>query len=488
MNQEDSNTTLDELYATIDSIYATHPEVVPVDKEQSSETVISTPQQAKTITTLNLTKSVQQHLADLRPTTALTEYTEVILSEDEIQYLKPVQERTIIELLSLTFGKGCSPVMLNGALLVYTADGKYLKLVPYMDKKGYSSYRFTAINYKVLNQLVDKYCELLQKTDAYENILGYRKDEGEIFFGIEPEYDYNADTEEDYDYADYDDEYNNNDHDACTLSALNAMLKARMQSSKIHLSLKSLSERIASQKRLYAEDKELLEYLQVVTNRVYRGLERRYHIPFTKYYDTFFISGHYLSAWIYFTEEYNTKINHPPIGADGKIIKYTVDHIRQGIEYRSDNSPENLRIVLKSYNSARTSRSIGVSYQGGDYISLSAYCNSTYAGNYDNLSKIISGLQPGETSEYKGRVYTLSIEVKQLTVIDCEAKAPIITFNGTLYPTLAAFARAVKLSPDTVRKAISRAKEAGKTEFVHKFKNKRYTFYLDNDGNIAITI
>lgn len=60
MCQKDKNTSLEEMFATIDSVYAEHPEVVPVTKEQSLETVTSTPQQAETYdTSFNLTKSIQ---------------------------------------------------------------------------------------------------------------------------------------------------------------------------------------------------------------------------------------------------------------------------------------------------------------------------------------------------------------------------------------------------------------------------------------------
>lgn len=495
MNPESNNTTLEEMFATIDSVYAAHPEVVLVTKEQSSETVASTPQQVKTITTLNLTKAVQQHLDDLRPTTALTRYEVKSLSEEEIQVLKPVQERTIIELLSLTFGKNCSPVMLNGTLLAHTADGQYIKIVPEIDKNGYANYKFTAINYKALNCLIDKYCELLHKTSAYEGIYDYDYDYG----------DDDDDTEDAIDITDVDSIFGTNtsvkattttkaksitdddDYDAYTLKTLNFMLKARMQSSQKHLNLQLLSERLDSQVRLYAEDMELLEYLQVVTKRVYKELERPWHIPYTEYYDTLRISGHYLSAWIYFPEEYNAKINNPPLDDKGKIIKYTVDHIQQGIEYRSDNRPENLSIELESCNKGRTRRSIPVSYNGHNYVSLSTYCSSTGAGNPDNIEDLKNSLQPGKTKEYKGRTYTLG-ESKRLIVTDAKAKAPEISFNGTLYPTLADFAKAVKLIPDTVHKAVSRAKKAGKTEFEHKFKNKKYQFYLDENGNTIITL
>lgn len=500
-------TSLDELFKTIDSVYAEHPEVVPITEKQSSETVASTLSQAET--PFNIAKVIQGYLSELRPTTVLTKYEIKFLSAEEIQSLKPVRNHTIAELLILAFGKYTQPYMLNGALYAHTACNQYVKVVPEIDKDGYASYKFTAINWRVLTRLIEKYCELLHDTDRYEAIIGYHRDAGEKYFDIEPEYDYGTDedTEEAIDINDVDNIFGSNtsvtavtkakskinddeDLDDYTLSTLNSMLKARMHSSRQYLSLSSLSERLAAQERNYTEDMKLLDYLKVVTKRVYKELERPWHIPFTKYFDPpYFISSHYLSAWLYFPNDYDSKINNPPLDAQGEVIKYQVDHIKRGIEYRSDNRPENLRIVLKSYNSGRTSRSVEVDYNGDNYVSLASYCKATGAGNATNIQNIKSSTKQGETFDYNKRTY-LKVDENHLIATDKEAKevkVPEITFNGVVYPTLTAFAKSRKLSPDAVRVAVSRAKEKGDTEFSCNFKNKRYNFHLDNDDNMTIT-
>jgi hypothetical protein len=470
-------TTLDEMFATIDSVYAAHPEVVLVAKEQSSETVTSTPQQAKT-TALNLTKAVQEHLNELRPTAALTEYEVKSLSAEEIQALRPVPERTITELLTLVCGKGTQPCMLNGDLYAHTVDGQYVHIVPEIDNKdGYASYKFTVINWKLLNRLIERYCELLHSTDKY----GYHRSEGEKYFGVTPEYGYDSE-----------DEYNENDcdcpedDDLATLQMLNELLKARMHSSSAHLGLNSLSERLASQTRLYAEDIELLQYLKIVKNRVYQELKLPWcPVPFTQYFDTLRISAHYLSAWVYYTSEYNTKINTTPLDSQGNEIKYTVDHIEWGEEHRSNNDPENISIELESYNKGRTRRSIGVEYLGTKYVSLSSYCKGTGAGNVANINTLKNGVKQGETFEYNVRTY-LKVGDHHLIATDkvIIAKVPQIMFNNMLYDTIADFARAIKLTPATVRQAVNRAKKYGEPEFNCKLDNKKYQFYLDNLGNV----
>lgn len=473
MKPENCNTTLEEMLATIDSVYAAHPEIVPVDKEQPPVA----PQQAKITDTLILTKVVQQKIDELRPTAALTKYTVEILSAEEIQSLRPVPERAVTELLSLVCGKGTHPCMLNGELYAHTVDNHYIKIVPEINKEGYASYKFTAINWKLLNGLIDRYCELLHSTDKYEAIVGYHKDEGEKYFGITPEYDY--DTEDSYNDDDCE------DPDLGTLQMLNELIKARMHSSREHLSLKSLSERLASQARLYAEDTNLLEYLQVVTNHVFKELERPwYHIPFTKYFDTLFISASYLAAWVYFTKEYDSKINCPPLDAQGNVIKYEVDHRIWGIEHRSNNAPDNISIELASYNKGRTSRSVRVEYNGTKYVSLASYCKATNAGNSANLEVLNNSTKQGETFDYNVRIYT-KVADRQLIATDkaIVAKVPQIMFNGIMYATIADFARVAKLTPDSVHKALSRAKD--KTEFSCKLKNKKYQFYLDNSGNVT---
>ena len=162
---------------------------------------------------------------------AFTEYAEAVLSETDIQFLVPVQDRTISQLLVLFAGKGTTPYMLGGDLIARTAEGAYLKILPEIKEDGYANYKFTGCNRKALSWLIDKYCDLLSQIPADNNLIGYRKDAGEQYFGIEPVYDYYAeDTDDDID-----------DGEDYALKVINYMLKARMQSNYNLLSVKSLS-------------------------------------------------------------------------------------------------------------------------------------------------------------------------------------------------------------------------------------------------------
>lgn len=487
MNQENATTSLEEMFATIDSVYAEHPEVVPETNVQSSETITSTPQQVKiTDTSFNLTKAIQKTLDTLKPTTALAEYTEVSLSEDEIKALKPVSDHTITQLLVLFAGKGTRPYMLNGDLLAHTVDGAYLKIVPYINKsedkkkKGYASYKFVVINYKTLNFIIDKNIQLLTSTKKYAELLDYddaiETDENafdetdvEMIFGNKP-----IPKPKEKSITEDDDFF---DRDVEILTTLQSMLKAREQSTFKHLEMRTLSEKITSQAKLHAEDTELLNYLQRVVNRVYKAIEKPYKSPYIPYIDALYISGHHLSKWVYEPIEYTNKITN----GNGK---WSIDHLIQGVEHRSNNRPENLSIELAKYNGGRTSRSIPVDYQGTPYVSVSAYCSTTGAGNPNTITSIKASLNAGEFKDYNKRVYTLSADGKKLVATDIEVKTSQITFNGTPYDTLSNFAKAIKVSPDAVYKTVSRAKES---EFSHKFKGKKYKFYLDESGNIIIT-
>lgn len=487
MCQEDKNTRLEEIFATIDDIYAEHPEVVPATNLQSSETVTSTPQQVNVSdTSFNLTKSIQKTLGILKPTTALSEYTEMSLSEDELKALKPVPDHTITQLLILFAGRGTRPYMLNGDLLAHTVDGSYLKIVPYINdsederKKGYASYKFVVINYKTLNFIIDKNIQLLVSTKKYAELLDYNSIETEdavfdetdmeMIFGNKPI----PKTKEKF--IAEDDEFF--DRDAEILTTLQSMLKAREQSTFEHLEMRTLSEKITSQANLHDEDTELLNYLQRVVNRAYKAIEKPYKSPYIPYIDALYISGHHLSKWVYDPVEYTNKITN----GNGK---YSIDHLIQGVEHRSNNRPENLSIELAKYNGGRTSRSIPVDYQGTPYVSISSYCTATSAGNPDTITSIKASLNAGEFKDYKDRVYTLSADGKKLVATDIAVKASQITYNGVDYATPKAFAAALKLSYNSLNNALVDARKAGESEFERKLSNKKFKFYLDENGNIT---
>lgn len=488
MSQENDTTSLEEMFATIDNIYATNPEIVPVANVQSSETITSTPQQVKiTDTSFNLTKPIQKALDTLKPTTTLAEYTEVSLSEDEIKALKPVSDHTITQLLVLFAGKGTRPYMLNGDLLAHTVDNTYLKIIPYINdsederKKGYASYKFVVINYKTLNFIIDKNIQLLTSTQKYAELLDYddaiETDETafdetdvEMIFGNKP-----IPRLKEKIIAEDDDFF---DRDAEILTTLQSMLKAREQSTFRHLEMRTLSEKITSQAKLHDEDTELLNYLQRVVNRAYKAIEKPYKSPYIPYIDALYISGHHLTKWVYDPVEYTAKITN----GNGE---WSIDHILQGIEHRSDNRPENLSIKLASYNGGRTSRSIPVDYKGTPYVSIASYCTATSAGNPATIAGIKASLNAGEFKDYNYRLYTLSADGKKLVATDITAKTPQITYNGVEYATPKAFATALNLSYNSLNNALVDARKAGKSEFERKLSYKKFKFYLDENGNIT---
>ncbi|MDF2537135.1 MAG: hypothetical protein K0S76_156 [Herbinix sp.] len=450
------------------------PELESTGREQLLNAQESTAQQVKLAdTSFDITKPIQQSLNVLRPTIALTECEEISLSEVEIQSLEPVSDHTIQELLLLFAGKGTTPYLLRGDLLAHTKDGTYLKIIP-TKSEDYVSYKFTAINGKVLNWLINKYCELLKAIPEYEKLIGYYRDPVNEIFGIAPQYDYDA--EDSIDTISLDAIDNNS---ICTLQKLNDLLKARMHSSQIHLGLNSISEQLDSQTRCYWEDDALYKCLKSTVKGVYKELGLKYYVPFTKYYDPpYYISGHYLAEWVYDPAKYTDKITNGN-GAN------SIDHIRIGEEYRSDNSKENLRIKPKPYNSGRTSKSIETHYNGDEYVSLSAYCKAVGLETYDYLQEITYNLNPDESFESDNRTYTL-VEHKKLVVTDSEFKvANQITYKGKAYATAKAFADDVMIDYKSLHNALSSARKAGKSEFERKFKNKKYRFYLDGNGKIA---
>ncbi len=422
-------------------------------------------------------------MTKLSPTTALCECAEIPLSADDINALLPISDRTIVELLSLACGTGTKPYLLKGNLIAHTKDGKYLEIIPYINDDGYASYRFTAINYKALNYRINKYCELLHTIPAYDTLIGYHKDKGEQFFGIEPNYGYDTTTTPVTASAvtSLIDIFTNPDTeidatmDAYALSTINELLKARIQSSREHLGLTAIPKCQASQSRLYDEDLRLQECLKVVVERVYDDLNQSYKSPYAQYYNpTYIISGHHLSMWMADPKDYTEKITF----GNGE---YSIDHILQGIKHRSNNGFENLRIKSTKFNSGRTSRSTPVTYCGDDYNSISDYCNMTDAGNIDNLVNLKNSLNLGETKVYKGREYTLSDNEKQLIATDLFVKTTQITFNGKDYDTLKDFAKATKLVYKSLNKALNDARREAKTEF----KFKKYTMCLDKNGDIT---
>lgn len=451
--------TLDELFSIID-------ELVPASKEQLTNTSESTTQIAKPVDmSFNLTKSIQEKLNTLAPTMVLTEYKEIFLSADEIKSLVPVPDHTLLQLLLLIAGMGTTAHMLDGTLLAHTADGAYIKILSEIDKKdGYASYTFSAVNYRFLNHKIDRYCKLLQKQlPGFKDLLDF----------------FNSPTLTTSDLNGvYESAFENafeGDEDASNLKDLYLMLKARTLSTWQHMECRTAIERLASTKAMYAEDSELLEYLKCTVKRVYRQRKKRYYMPTIKHFDPpYRISGHRLSAWVYYREDYTKYITNGD---------YHVDHIQQGLEYRSDNRPCNLCIVPADYNTGRTSRSVKTYYNGTNYVSLSAYCKALGIETaYATLQDKVFQLQPSESFNSGDHTYTLT-DFKKLVVTDCKSQYAQITYNDKIYDTLKDFATAYKLKYAVLRNLRSIAKKSGNTDFKHK----NFNFHFAENGGIKIT-
>ena len=483
MNQEIIPATLDELFSMID-------ELVPASKEQLTDTQESTTQQVELVDmSFNLTKPIQDKLDLLAPTVVFTNYEPIILPDTDIKSLVPVPDHTLHQLLILLAGKGTTPYMLDGSLLAHTADGAYLKIIPTIDKDGYASYTFSAVDYRLLNNKIERYCKLLQKQlpgfkdlfDFFNNPNLTLSDLKETATSdIDEEFDpFSTTTTQKRQERAYqlkeadDDEYG--DEDTSTLKDLYPMLKARTLSTWHHMECHTALERLTSTKAMYAEDSKLLVDLRYATKRVYRQRKKRYYTPAGQHFDPpYRISAHRLSAWVYFREDYTKHITNGD---------YHVDHIEQGIEYRSDNRPCNLCIVPADYNTGRTRRSVKTHYNGKDYVSLSACCKALgIEKDYDSLQDKVYKLQPGMSFDSDSHTYTLT-ELKKLVVTDCNFQSAQITYNGKIYDTLKDFATAYKLKYAVLRNLRSIAKKAGSTDFKHK----NFNFLLLANGGIKIT-
>jgi hypothetical protein len=484
MNQEIQSATYESLCALIDQIAPT--------TSQKSVDIPHPVAQPVFDMSFNLTKPIQDKLDLLAPTLVLTDYEPITLSPEEIKALVPVPDHTIHQLLILLAGKGTTPYMLDGSLLAHTADGVYIKIIPVINEDGYARYTFNAVNYQLLNRRINRYCKLLQKQlPGFKALLDFfnsptltasdlsdacgKDEEFEPFSSTSSKFFQSSKNplESIFEKA------LEGDEDASTLNDLYPMLKARTLSTWHHIECRTALERLASTKSMYNEDKELLEDLKHTVKRVYRQRKKCYYVPFIQHYDPpYRISAHKLSAWVYMREDYTKYITNGD---------YHVDHIQQGVEFRSDNRPENLQIVPADYNTGRTSRSVKTHYNGINYVSLSAFCRAMDVDNYDYLQKQVLQLNPGGSFEVDKYIYTLCAK-KQLHVTDGKTESlPPVLFNGKPYASLAAFAKAVKISYNSLQNATSAAKKDGNIEFERKFNNKRYHFYLNENGTTEIT-
>ena len=411
------------------------PNIEPLNKVQLIDTVCKAT--APLLPSLfDLTPPIQEVLDSIKAN-AVTTNAVTILSEAEVQsivtMLVPITDFTIKEMANMLTGQLSTPYLADGALVIHAAEtDQYLRVVPTIIETKYAEYQFKTYNWDTLTGKIYSLQKLLAKRPIYSEWLNG-----------EPEYTY-----------------------------------------------KFLPKNVELRKTAIKEATELYERLLSLANMAFDdedeiALRAIREITSTYYYRDFIrISGHRLSAWVYYPEEYRL-ISTPPIDASGYKIDYEPNHIN-GI--RSDNRPSNLKIETKKLNLDLRSTSRPVTYSGQPYLTLRKYCDA-YGLSYTYLQNYLANLLPGEVREHNSgsinRAYSLGADGWTYVVTDVAPKASVYSYGGTDYPDLKSFAKSLALTYGTLHKGLSRAKEAKKSEYKFKNKGKMYTFYLDTNGNIT---
>jgi|GEM_PF-6812542 len=376
------------------------------------------------------------HIEGLRPDTMFTRFKERPLSDEEVKALKPVNDRTIQRLLPLFAGTQCTAYMLCGDLYAHTIQGEYLKIIPkYSPKEGYAVYEFMAINWNTLKSLINRYADLLRDTDEYEDIISAitlrQTFDGSDTYGV------------------------------------------------------SRTERLANRYRQYCKDVKFLYELKATAETLYKDTEKEaivYNL-FKVFVDKYHISQSYLSVWVHKTDEYAQKLGQVQVDSESETIDYHIHH--KDYDPRN-NDPDNLDIHDKETHDDLKRNCIPVIYSGRTYPSITKYRDLTNAGAYNKLQQTLLKLQLGDTVTYKGRNYSIDEDTGKITATDSKTtqqKGTQVEFNGTIYPTIPAFAVAVELKPDALRKRLSRAEADKLKEFV--YKGLRFT--VNGTNKVTVT-
>lgn len=347
------------------------PELTPTSKEQLIESgaEVLAPTTPLKPSLFDLTPPIQELLDKIGATTAIAEVE--FLSVSDPQLLVPVPDYTIKQLSILLTGQPCTPYLLaNGDLVIYIpATNSYVKPVPQIRDDDYVDYIFRAYNWDLLqNHIIT-----LQKT--IKNIPTYVT-RNNIFIW------------------------------------------------------QPLPKTIAERKLTFTQAKDYLETLLSIADEYILEEDYTSHYAYeqacytvsrietTHYFKDLYISGHRLSAWVFYPEEYNDKIACKPVDVDGNRLYYEPNHIDLN---RSNNRKENLKIELKQTNAELRSSSKPVFYQGLLYLTIKKYCDSTGAGNYKNLQnkiKNLDKLKPGTAITYLTRQYTRDTDSNQIIATD----------------------------------------------------------------------
>jgi len=365
----------------------------------------------------------------LQPDTAFALFTEVSSVEIDQQALVPVHDRTIQRLLPLFAGVHCTAYMLDDSLYAHTVHGEYLKILPNYALDKYATYEFSAVNWKTLNSLINRYVSLLKDTEYYDDIINTVNER-----------------------------QNFNPFDTCGTSR---------------------QERLHNRYRRYCKDTKFFYELKKLCEDYYKDTDKEalvYSLPKT-FVKPCYISQSYLSTWVHQPEDYAKKLGQTKVDAQGEIIEYQIHHNDKN---PSNNNPDNLAIHDKDTHDDLKSNCIPVLYRDHLYPSISDYCEKTDAGAINKVQQTLKQLKPGATEHWKNRDYHINPDSGVYTATD---SIPQVTFNGIPYSTPKAFATAKKLGPDALRKKIKSERNKGSEVFCYK----GFRFELLEDDSIKIT-
>lgn len=389
----------------------------------------------------------------------VTTDTEVLSEVPDPDTLTPVTVPTIKEIAELIVGRACTPYLLDGDLIIHdeTAD-IYHKLVPNMTGV-YPTYGFQLHNHSRLSTRIYKKQQLLKASPDYLYNYGTHYDDNTIEY-----------TDGDLGHIDY------KPLPAGDPQKRHELIRTLSEWDK------TLTDRINETFYDFKEDeihaKAQTELRQILSIKYYHS---KVH----------FLQSYKLAAYTYYPQEYSDMIiNRPLDPITGERVMYHIHHVGgKGSEHNS--SKENLKIITSRLNNALRYTSIPVIYEGKRHLTLKDYCEYTNAGHNAALSgELNKAKKEAKTLAdvrvfFNRRIYTIDPVTEDVIAID-DPLAPQITFNGTKYENLKEFTDEFKLKYDTIQTGIKRARKAGKPEYNHTYKNKRYRFYPTGINDVDI--
>jgi len=424
------------------------PQLVPMSNEQLIDAKNTMAAPVLVLPSLfDLTPPIHKVMNRIHASVVTTGVAELLSAKDiDIQSLTLVPDVTIKKIATMLTGQPSTPYLLdvNGDLIFHLDDTtKYVKPVPTIADDNYKdkTYHFRAYNWIILTGHIHDLQQLLKKTPEYIEWQNSSEEQKPEENGIKP-------LPKNFTYK---------------LLPQAAVLRKEAcdEANALYDFLFAMAI------DAYANNEEMQDYLEQL-NQIHC-------------FKDLYINGKRLAAWVFYPEEYRL-ISDPPVDATtGKVLDYEPDHLNGD---PSDNSKKNLEIKLKQANLDARSTSRPVTYNGHKYPTTQKYCTA-YGLSYNYINQELRKLQLGGIFDSKGIIYSLNSDERSYTAVDSQTKAPVITYNGTPYNTPKAFAIEFKLNYNSLNNALSKAKKAGESEFACRLSNKKYTFYLDEYGNIV---